>query len=138
MKLLTLLVAAVLAMSFNTLGNAAEVLSADAAAKRAAEGSIFLVDIRRPEEWRESGVAASSATISMHEEGLLQKLARLTKGDTSKPIALICRTGARSTWLAGELEKRGYTNILNVREGMFGSQAGPGWLKRGLPVRQVQ
>jgi hypothetical protein len=32
------------------------------------------------------------------------------------------------------LENAGFTNIIDVPEGMMGSRAGPGWLKRGLPV----
>ena len=33
-----------------------------------------------------------------------------------------------------ELEARGFTRVYNVKEGMVGSGAGPGWIKRGLPV----
>ena len=117
---------------------AAEVIGAPAAQARAVQDGVLLIDIRRPQEWRQSGVAAPARTLSMHEPGFLEGLSRLTGGDRSRPIALICATGARSTWLAGELEKRGYANVLNVREGMFGSQAGPGWLRRGLPVRKVE
>lgn len=125
-------------MAALTLAQAAETLSAVDALRQTEAGSITLIDIRRPQEWLESGVAEPAATLSMHEEGFLEGLAKLTGGDTSMPIALICRTGNRSTWLAGELEKRGYTNVLNVREGMFGSDAGPGWLKRDLPTRSVR
>ncbi len=114
---------------------AAELLKADVANKQAAAGSVYLIDIRRPNEWKNSGVAQPAHKISMHQNGFLEKLARLTDGRKDAPIALICATGARSTYLAGELEKRGFTNILNVSEGMFGSQAGPGWLRRNLPTK---
>jgi rhodanese-related sulfurtransferase len=32
------------------------------------------------------------------------------------------------------LQSQGFTQVYNVKEGMAGSGAGPGWLKRGLPV----
>lgn len=117
---------------------AAEQISAPVAADKARAGELVFIDIRRPQEWQQSGVAVSAQTLSMHEEGFLKGLERLTGGDRSKPVALICATGARSTWLSAELEKRGYTNVRNVREGMFGSQAGPGWLKRKLPTRVIR
>ena len=56
------------------------------------------------------------------------------KGDRSAPIALICRTGNRTTQVQRYLQSQGFTQVYNVREGMAGSGAGPGWLKRGLPV----
>ena len=33
------------------------------------------------------------------------------------------------------LEAQGFTQVFNVREGMAGSAAGPGWLRRGLPLQ---
>ena len=117
---------------------AAQLVSAPDAARLSETGEIILVDIRRPQEWRESGVAEPAATVSMHDEGFLEGLARLTGGRRDAPLAFICATGRRSSWVAQELEKRGYTNLINVREGMFGSSDGPGWLKRGLPVRKVE
>ena len=36
--------------------------------------------------------------------------------------------------VAEALHQRGI-NILNVREGMHGSDTGPGWLNRSLPIR---
>ena len=39
--------------------------------------------------------------------------------------------GARLTGRIGGTQ----VAVLNIQEGMFGSKAGPGWLKRGLPVR---
>jgi len=114
---------------------AAELMKVDTAHKQANAGAVYLIDIRRPDEWKNSGVAVSAHKISMHQKGFLEKLAQITGGDKNAPIALMCATGVRSTFLAGELEKRGFTKIMNVSEGMFGSQAGPGWLKRGLPTK---
>ena len=130
-----LLLAAFISMSFSH-GFAAQIVSAETAAKNAEAGSVKLIDIRRPSEWKQSGVGKPAHKISMHEPGFLEKLSELTAGKKDEAIALICASGVRSSWLSAELEKRGYTNVVNVREGMFGSADGPGWLQRGLPTKQ--
>lgn len=108
----------------------------DAHAKAQA-GSIALVDIRTPAEWRETGLPASAHAITMNQDApaLLAALDRVLGGDRSKPLALICRTGNRSSALTAELRKAGYTNLIDVSEGVAGGRNGPGWLKAGLPTR---
>ena len=49
------------------------------------------------------------------------------------PIALICRTGNRTTQVQRYLQSVGFTQVYNVREGMAGSDAGPGWVARKRP-----
>ncbi len=110
------------------------IMDAPSAFEKAKNGEIILLDIRSPQEWKETGTGSGAKRVSMHQPGFLQKLDALTGNDKSKPVALICATGGRSNWLQGELVKRGYTNIIDVSEGMLGSSTGPGWLKRGLPV----
>lgn len=34
------------------------------------------------------------------------------------------------------LREAGFTQVYNIKEGMAGSAAGPGWIKRGLPVQR--
>lgn len=110
------------------------IIDAKAAFKKAETGELLLLDIRSPQEWKETGTGTGAKKVSMHQPGFLAKLDALTGNDKTKPVALICATGGRSNWLQGELVKRGYTNIIDVSEGMLGSSTGPGWLKRGLPV----
>ncbi len=109
-------------------------MDAPSAFEKAKNGELLLLDIRSPQEWKETGTGSVAKRVSMHQPGFLQKLDALTGNDKSKPVALICATGGRSNWLQGELVKRGYTNIIDVSEGMLGSSTGPGWLKRGLPI----
>jgi rhodanese-related sulfurtransferase len=40
----------------------------------------------------------------------------------------------RSSRLSRTLRDAGYSNVIDVPEGMLGSYAGPGWLERGLPL----
>jgi rhodanese-related sulfurtransferase len=114
------------------------IVDAAMAHERARAGEIVLVDVRRPSEWKSSGVPASGHAITMHQDGaqFLAKLRQAAAGNLARPIALICATGGRTTWLLPHLQKAGFTNVLNVAEGMFGSTHGKGWLKHGLPVRR--
>lgn len=116
-------------------GRHMEVRQAHAKAK---SGSVVLVDVRRPSEWKASGVPASGHAITMHQSGerFLKQLLAATGGNRAKPLALICATGGRTSWLQPRLRKAGFTNLINVTEGMMGSRFGAGWLKKGLPVRR--
>ncbi len=114
-----------------------DMTAADAAAAVAA-GKLTLIDSRTPPEWKETGVAKGAKLINMlHPQGapgFTNALLEKVKGDKNAPIALICRTGNRTTQVQRYLQSQGFTQVYNVKEGMAGSAAGPGWLKRGLPV----
>lgn len=115
---------------------AAPDISAQEAFAAARAGEITLIDIRTPEEWRTTGVAPGAGRVDFHRgpAHLLQSVLQQTGGDRNAPIALICRTGNRTTQAQAFLQRQGFTRVFNVKEGMAGSAAGPGWLKRGLPV----
>ncbi|MEO0938125.1 MAG: rhodanese-like domain-containing protein [Pseudomonadota bacterium] len=104
-------------------------------AHRAAEaGAILLVDIRRPDEWARTGVGEGAQPLDMRRPDFAQALVHLAGGETGAPIALICARGVRSRHLSAALTNAGFTNIIDIPEGMLGSGAGPGWMARGLPV----
>lgn len=109
-------------------------LSAPEAFEKVKAGELLLVDIRTPEEWRQTGVAAGAKTIDMTSKSFGQDLLAAMDGNKDAPVALICRTGNRTTHTQRALTKAGLTQVYNVKEGMAGSFAGPGWLQRGLPV----
>lgn len=111
-------------------------LSAPEALEQAEAGKILLVDIRTPPEWRQTGIAAEAQAIDMSSPEFLDTLLEAVAGDRSAPIALICRTGNRSGAVQRALRQYGFTQVYDIPEGMVGSRAGPGWLKRGLPVEQ--
>lgn len=118
-----------------TPSGAQSILSPVEANELASKGEILLVDIRQISEWRDTGVAEPATLISMHESGFFDKLDAAVDGDRSRAIALICAVGGRSTWMQAQLIGRGYTNVLNVAEGMIGGRYGLGWIPRGLPIR---
>jgi rhodanese-related sulfurtransferase len=111
-------------------------ISAPEAMAASGAGGVKLIDIRTPQEWRQTGVAPGAGRVDFYRgpEVLVQSILQMVGGDKNAPIALICRTGNRTTQAQHFLQSLGFTQVYNVKEGMAGSAAGPGWLKRGLPV----
>jgi rhodanese-related sulfurtransferase len=103
----------------------------------AQSGDVVLIDIRIPEEWRETGIPAAAHAIDMYEgpKEFTAKLLQVTGGDPTRRVALICRTGNRSATLQAHLATAGFTNVVDVAEGVVGGRFGQGWLKHGLPTR---
>ncbi|MEW5771445.1 MAG: rhodanese-like domain-containing protein [Pseudomonadota bacterium] len=92
-----------------------------------------LYDVRRAEEWRQTGVIAGSRQLTFVDASGRPNpefLPRFTaEVDKDKPVILICRTGNRSDVLARELmREHGYTRVYNVRDGITG------WIGERLPV----
>lgn len=110
------------------------VLSTPDAHRAALAGDIVLIDIRRPDEWQRTGVGEGAVPLDMRREDFTDALLIRTEGRRDTAVALICARGVRSRGLSARLREAGFTNIIDVPEGMLGSGAGPGWLKRGLPT----
>jgi rhodanese-related sulfurtransferase len=118
---------------FNLGARPQDGLSAGAAHAAARAGTVTLIDIRRPDEWATTGIGEGAIPLDMRDPAFPQKLRALVASPDA-PIALICARGVRSRHLAERLAQAGFTNIIDVPEGMLGSGAGPGWLAAGLPV----
>lgn len=92
-----------------------------------------LYDIRRVEEWSQTGVVEGSRKLTfvdaagrVNPEFLPHFTAEVGKNE---PVILICRSGNRTDALARHLvEKLGYTQVYNVRHGISR------WLSEGNPV----
>jgi len=105
----------------------------DAHAKSVA-GDIVLIDIRRPDEWSRTGIGEGARPLDMRRDDFTDELLKITAGRTDTPVALICARGVRSRKMSARLTEAGFTQIIDVPEGMLGSGAGPGWLRSKLPV----
>ncbi|MHA1599059.1 MAG: FKBP-type peptidyl-prolyl cis-trans isomerase [Alphaproteobacteria bacterium] len=84
---------------------------------------VKIVDVRRPEEWKQTGVVAGSKLLmSFDKQGklnpdFLDGLAAYVKKD--EPVILICRTGNRTGYLSNALSSEmGYSKIYNVTDGI--------------------
>ena len=113
-------------------------LSAPDAYAQVQAGKLTLIDIRRPDEWRQTGVAQGAIRVNMLHpqgpQGFVRQVLAEVDGKLDAPIGLICRTGNRTTHMQKVLQDAGFTRVINIKEGMVGSAAGPGWIQRGLPV----
>ena len=111
-------------------------LSAPQAFERSNQGGLLIIDIRTPEEWRETGVIPGARRVDFYRgpDVLLKSVLQMVDGNRNAPIALVCHSGSRTIQAQRFLQAQGFTQVYNVREGMAGSAAGPGWLHRPLPV----
>ena len=101
---------------------------------QATSGDVVLVDIRRPDEWARTGIGEGALPIDMRRDDFTDALLQATGGRTDTRVALICARGVRSRKMTERLTAAGFTQIIDVPEGMLGSGAGPGWLRSKLPV----
>ena len=103
-------------------------------------GELTIIDIRRPTEWRRTGVPEGSFGISLQNFSRKVRgqfpddVLAVVDGDKDKSIALICASGGRSAWALGLLQEAGFSHVYDISEGMFGNGKAPGWLARNLPV----
>ena len=93
---------------------------------QAKKDGVIIVDIRRPDEWLQTGVIAGAKTItafetngSLHPEFQLKFIAMVPSPDT--PVILYCRSGSRTTSLGNALvEQLGFSQVMHLSEGILG------------------
>lgn len=100
-------------------------ISADEVAMFASSGDALIVDVRTKEEWAETGVLQNAALITYFDnqaralkDEFMKSLGEVSGGDKNKQIVVVCRTGLRSKLVAGILEREGYKNVYNYKDGM--------------------
>ena len=98
------------------------------ALERLRKKDLVLIDVRTEGEWQQTGVVKGAHTITLGDSTMVDKVYGLTKEDLSKPVAVICRSGARSGRAAKQLAGAGFTDVSNVRGGMMA------WTAANLPV----
>ena len=91
--------------------------------KKLLDSKIPIVDIRTVEEWKETGILEGSIPIEFfNEKGQYDVLAFLKalneKVDTTKPFALICRTGSRTGMVAAYLSDTYNYKVTNITGGI--------------------
>ena len=95
-----------------------------------------IFDVRRPDEWHKTGVVDKSKLLTFVDQGGRLKqdfLPRFTRAvSKDQAVILICRTGNRTDALARYLiEKMGYTQVYNVRNGITR------WIGEQRPVKRI-
>jgi rhodanese-related sulfurtransferase len=100
------------------------------------QADVPIYDIRRPEEWQQTGVIEGSELLTFVDgSGRLKPdfMDRFTAAiGRNDPVILICRTGNRTRTLARYLtEEMGYTEVYNVRDGITH------WIRNNKPVTRL-
>ncbi|MCC1480191.1 rhodanese-like domain-containing protein [Roseibaca sp. Y0-43] len=109
-------------VTFLGLGNPAFAQQHYVAQPTAAEleaADVLLVDIRRPEEWQQTGVLPNAHLLTYEyfdtPEAFLEALAPQLDG---RPVALICRTGNRTNIAARALAERLEQPVIDIQGGI--------------------
>lgn len=100
------------------------------------EQNIPVYDVRRPQEWLQTGVVEGSQLLTFVDGNgrtMPDFLDRFTtEVGQHDPVILICRTGSRTSTLARYLvEQMGYTQVFNVRNGI------KRWISDDRPVKRL-
>jgi rhodanese-related sulfurtransferase len=101
---------------------------------RLIEGGVTIIDVRRADEWAETGVIEGSHPATFFDRmgrydapKWLHQLALVA--DRKSPVILICHSGNRSKTIGQWLTKKiGYEKVYNVTEGI------DSWIKSGRPT----
>ena len=102
--------------------------------KAAQKNGVVVIDIRRAEEWAETGIIEGAHTITaftqsgqLHPEFQTKFTAIVPTPDT--PVMLYCRTGNRTGIIGNALVSQlGYSDVTHLSDGIVG------WTAGGAPV----
>ena len=102
--------------------------------KAAQKNGVVVIDIRRAEEWAETGIIKGAHTITaftqsgqLHPEFQRKFIAIVPTPDT--PVMLYCRTGNRTGIIGNALVSQlGYSDVTHLSDGIVG------WAAGGAPV----
>lgn len=99
------------------------------------EDDVLVVDIRREEEWKHTGIIPGSKTITFFDNqgridpNFLPNFTAIAKKD--QPVILICRTGARTKVASQAIAQQlGYKQVINVTHGIMS------WIAEKRPINQ--
>ncbi len=98
---------------------------------------VTVIDIRRQEEWQQTGIVKGSKMITFFDHtgqinpNFVPEFTAITKPD--QPVALICRTGNRTQAASQAVAQQlGYKNVMNVTHGITS------WIAEKRPVVKYQ
>ena len=110
-----------------------EEMSVTEARDAVAREEMVLVDIRTPEEWRETGIPDVAEAMDMRERSFVSSLLELRRQYPERKLGIICAYGVRSRVVANFLVKNGVRGIVDVPAGLMKPRRG--WLAKKLPLR---
>lgn len=103
---------------------AKDITSTEAKAMLERSKNVYLLDVRTQDE-RQQGYIAGSVLIPI---SMIEK--RIAEVPKNRPVIVYCAVGSRSRAVAQALAGRGYPEVYNMRDGIFG------WYRSGLPIQK--
>jgi rhodanese-related sulfurtransferase len=101
------------------------------AAKLVADGKAVLVDVREPNEWVATGVAAPALLLPKSDfDGAQKEWKEFLAHVGKKEVIVYCRTGHRAGLVGAALAEKGI-NVANAG-GL------KDWTDAGLPIRKIE
>jgi len=91
-----------------------------------AKGGTLVIDVREPEELAQLAYDVPNV-VNIPLEQVTKRAGEIPK---DKPVIMACRSGGRSAQAKAELEKLGYTNLIDLEGGMYA------WQEAGMPVKK--
>ncbi|WP_276481422.1 rhodanese-like domain-containing protein [Paraflavitalea pollutisoli] len=86
---------------------------------------VQLVDVRRPEEFKEGHIKGAVLANWQDDKHFQSQVAKL---DKSKPVYLYCLAGVRGNKAASWLVKNGFSHVVNLEGGITA------WKEAGKPI----
>jgi rhodanese-related sulfurtransferase len=128
MRRTSLIMATALCLVSATQVFAFDNIAPEEAMRRLQSNETILVDVRTPQEWKQTGVAPGAKAIDAASPSFGADLKTVIDANPGKTLTFICRSGQRSAAVAGRLETAGMSHLAHVEGGMNA------WLDDGLPV----
>ncbi|NVN99987.1 MAG: rhodanese-like domain-containing protein [Geobacteraceae bacterium] len=86
--------------------------------------NVYILDVRTQQE-RQQGYIAGSVLIPI--DTLERRISEIPK---NRPVIVYCAVGSRSRIAAQGLSKNGFSEVYNMKDGIYG------WYRNGLPIKQ--
>ena len=134
MKLLAFKIILIINVFFSSLAFSDVIEIGNIGLKSLLQKKIPLIDIRRKDEWKSTGIVENSILMTFFDKNgkanTNEWLKELNKiANKNDPVILICRTGRRTGIISKFLsEKVGYRLIYDVTDGITD------WIKKGNTV----
>lgn len=98
------------------------VASGEVKAMLAKDKKVFLLDVRTVDEYRQARLRGATL-IPINE---IER--RYFEVPKDRPVVVYCAVGSRSGLVADFLEKKGYKQVYNMKDGIVG------WYRSGYPI----
>ena len=116
-----------LLISCNSVAQKKTTITADEYEKATQSKSVQLVDVRRPEEFKE-GHLKGAVLANWQDPAVFKEVAG--KLDKNKPVYVYCKAGVRGDKAADWLTQNGFKEVVNLEGGI------QSWIDAGKPVEK--